>query len=101
MFLHTLVFKANSTALLENMDRFLATCAALNISAGFVFFDDCWSHAGANASVQCVPTPGVHNGCWQASPQDVERTSVADFRDYVESVVSRFQADPRVRWWEM
>ena len=39
MFLHSLVFKANGTALLDNMDRFLGTCEGLNISVGFVFFD--------------------------------------------------------------
>lgn len=101
MFLHTMTFKANSTELLASMDKFLVICDGLNITAGFVFFDDCWSHSGASVVEQCVPSPGVHNGCWMASPQDAERSNVLDFQAYVETVVTHFVNDTRVRWWEI
>lgn len=36
-------------------------------------------HSGANLSTTCIPRQGVHNGCWYAAPQDVDRTSVDRF----------------------
>ena len=44
------------------MDDFLGVLATENMTAGFVFFDDCWQHSGANLSTTCVPLVGVHNG---------------------------------------
>ena len=101
MFLHDMVFVDNATRLEANMDDFLAILAAENMTAGFVFFDDCWNHAGANLSVTCVPRQGIHNDCWFACPQDVERTSIAKFEPYVASIVKRFAKDERVAWWEI
>ncbi len=51
--------------------------------------------------VHPLASPGVHNGCWMASPQDAERSNVLDFQAYVETVVTHFVNDTRVRWWEM
>ena len=102
VFLHSLVFRNDSQALLRSMDRFLAIASSNNISAGFVFFDDCWNHAGASLDAPCVPHDGRHNGCWMASPQDAERTAgIAPFESYVHDTVGRFAKDPRVRWWEI
>ncbi len=101
MFLHSMVFEANSSALMSSMDRFLSTAALHNISVGFVFFDDCWASSGASLDAQCVPVKGRHNGCWMTSPQTADRTSVARYEPYVTSIVARFARDPRVLWWEV
>jgi hypothetical protein len=74
----------------------------LQISVGFVFFGDCFNHAGGSVTVPCTPVKGVHNGCWMASQQDVERTAGIDaFEPYVTTVVNTFKNDRRVRWWEV
>ena len=84
------------------MDSFLGIAASKNVSVGFVFFDDCWNHQGASLDVPCTPQPGDHNGCWMASPQDVERQNGTEpFRAYVTQTVQRFRTDRRVRWWEI
>jgi hypothetical protein len=49
----------------------------------------------------CQPVKGVHNGCWMASPQDVERTTVDRFYPYVTDIVREFKSDERVAWWEV
>jgi hypothetical protein len=95
-----MVFANDSTRLLNSMDRFLAISSKCGIKVGFVFFDDCWNHQGASLDTPCVPEKGKHNGCWMASPQDIERTDVDRFKAYVSTTVQHFRADSRVLWWE-
>jgi hypothetical protein len=121
MFLHSQVFAADPQGLINNMDRFLTTASAHGMRAGFVFFDvstcnqdyeatpalltatnhvqDCWVQDGGNVTQPCVPTKGVHNGCWMSSPQTSERTSVDRFRPFVSEVIRAFKDDDRVVWW--
>ena len=100
VFLHSMIFANDSTRLLNSMDRFLAISSKCGIKVGFVFFDDCWNHQGASLDTPCVPEKGKHNGCWMASPQDIERTDVDRFKAYVSTTVQHFRADSRVLWWE-
>jgi hypothetical protein len=101
VFLHSMIFEADSEQLLRNMESFLTSAEKYSFRVGFVFFDDCWNHVGMDLSRPCQPVKGVHNGCWMASPQDIERTSVERFKPYVTHVVSRFLKDERVAWWEV
>jgi hypothetical protein len=102
VFLHDMLWDANSTALLDHMDDFLRILDASGMQAGFVFFDDCWQHTNASVDDHCQPLDGVHNGCWFAAPQDDKRAAgVAQFQPYVGGVIKRFKHDKRVAWWEI
>ena len=101
VWLHSMLFFDDAAKLKSNMADFLGLAASHGLGVGFVLFDDCWEHAGANLSAPCVPRKGMHNGCWMAAPQDVERTSVDRFEPYVSEVVAAFGSDPRVLWWEV
>ena len=102
VFLHDMLWDANSTQLLYNMDDFLGILHASGMQAGFVFFDDCWQHSNATIDGTCQPLDGVHNGCWFAAPQDDKRAAgVAQFEAYVEGVVRRFKTDSRIAWFEI
>lgn len=87
---------------MEDMDTFLSLAEDANISVGFVFFGDCFNHQGGSVTVPCTPVKGLHNGCWMASPQDIERENgVESFKSYVTDTISRFKTDHRIRWWEV
>ena len=101
VFLHDMLWDADADGLIKNIKDFLGILEEAQMTAGFVFFDDCWAHSGASLSVACVPRKGLHNGCWVAGPQDVDRTSTARFSPYVAGVVGAFATDKRVAWWEI
>jgi len=101
IFLHTMLYADNAEGLKKNLADFLDICEQEGFTAGFVFFDDCWKHAGADLDKPCIPKKGKHNGCWMASPQDVERTDVDRFKPYVSDIVGTFKGDARVAWWEI
>jgi len=101
IFLHTMLYADNAEGLKKNLADFLDICEQEGFTAGFVFFDDCWNHAGADLDKPCIPKKGKHNGCWMASPQDVERTDVDRFKPYVSDIVGTFKGDARVAWWEI
>jgi hypothetical protein len=97
------VYAANSTRLHDNMESFLGIAEKHGIKVGFVFFGDCFNHNGGNTSVQCTPHKGHHNGCWMASPQDVDRPPAPflPLKPYVVTTIGRFKSDQRVQWWEI
>ena len=66
-FIHTLVHANDSQRFIRNIDRYLAIADGFGIKAGFTFFDDCWSTAGATLPDSCVPVKGRHNGCWKVA----------------------------------
>ena len=115
MFLHSMLWEHDSTALLRNVSAFLDIAGTYNISAGLVFFDDCWAHKGANLSSPCVVSVSGESGCqvgtfgqerccmncWVASPQDSARTSIDRYRPYVTDVVRTFSSHPGVRFFEI
>jgi hypothetical protein len=101
VFLHSQVFATDPQGLKKNMERFLNTSATYGMQVGFVFFGDCWIQDGGNVSTPCVPKKGVHNGCWYASPQGSERTTIDRFEPYVTTLIKAFKDDKRVIWWEI
>ncbi|CAE7475970.1 unnamed protein product [Symbiodinium natans] len=102
VFLHSMIYFASPETFLKTLEEFLDICHANGIGVGFVFFDDCWHHSGLDLQKPCLPTKGLHNDCWMASPQDVERyLGVEHFKPYVQDLVRKFGQDPRVLWWEI
>jgi len=101
VFLHTLDYEANSTQLLGAVEGLLAAGSRHNMRMGLVLFDSCWNTDGINASYQCVPIKGRHNGCWYESPLLSGQTSIERYRPYVEDVVRAFGSDPRVAFVEI
>lgn len=101
VFLHTLDYELNSTQLLGAVERMLAIASRHGMRAGLVLFDSCWNTNGANATVQCVPIKGRHNGCWYESPLLSGQTSIARYQPYVEGVVRAFGNDTRVAFIEV
>ena len=101
VFLHTLDYESDAAQLLAAVDALLAAGARHDMRMGLVLFDSCWNTDGANASVQCVPVKGRHNGCWYESPLFSGQTSIERYRPYVEDVVRTFGSDPRVAFIEI
>lgn len=101
VFLHTLDYEYDAAQLLSAVDALLAAGARHEMRMGLVLFDSCWNTDGANASVECVPVKGRHNGCWYESPLVSGQTSLERYRPYVEDVVRTFGSDPRVAFIEI
>ena len=126
VFLHNMAYDADPKAFLANIETFLTAAHANGLGVGFVFFDDCWNHAGASVQKQCQERPGLHNACsmgehgrllttfrWAApshrrlplllpaSPQDAERTNTTRFQPYITDLITAHKSDPRVLWWGM
>merc|ERR1711871_1234779 len=55
VFLHSMIYFASPSKLIGVMEDFLAIANASDVKIGFVFFDDCWNHAGLNLSSSCKP----------------------------------------------
>ena len=66
-----MLYKANPDGLLASMADFLEILGAQNMSAGFVFFDDCWAHSGASLTATCTPKQVTYN----ASPLALQAES--------------------------
>jgi DUF1680 family protein len=102
VYLHNIVFDTEKQLFLERIEAFLKICDRHGIKPGFVFFDDCWNHAGIT-----IDTPpavdGRHNGRWAACPQDSERKdeNLPKFKAYVQEIIQAHREDPRVLWWEI
>ena len=93
VFLHSLLYLHDAQGLKRDLADFLGIAAAAGFRVGLVFFDDCWSHIGANLSRPCLPRKGVHNGCWSASPQDVDRSTIGRFEGYVSDIVKSHRTE--------
>ena len=99
VFMHNMAYDASPTHFLASIERFLTMAHGHGLGVGFVFFDDCWNHAGASTTVQCQERDGLHNACSMASPQDCERTNSSRFKPYVTDIIRAHAKDPRVLWW--
>jgi len=103
VFLHDLLWKEDSKAFLDRIDRFLAVADRHGIAVMLVFFDGVWNPFPV-AGAQPGPTPHVHNSQWVQSPGaeilgDLERHD--ELEPYVKGVVGRFRGDPRVLAWDL
>ncbi|MGI8402035.1 MAG: 1,4-beta-xylanase [Gemmatimonadaceae bacterium] len=103
VFLHDQLWKQDSVGFLNRMDQFLTIANRHHIRPMFVLFDAVWDpmpHLGA----QRAPIPHVHNSGWVQSPGAAVLADTAryeELRGYVQGVVGRFRADPRVVAWDV
>ena len=67
VFLHVLLYQADSQALFKKMDDFLAIADRFGIRIIFVLFDECWL-PDPQLGPQPAPIPGVHNSQWVRCP---------------------------------
>lgn len=103
VFLHDLLWKQDSKAFLQRIDRFLAIADRHHIGVMLVLFDGVWDPHPALGK-QRAPKPHVHNSGWVQSPGaailgDPKRH--AELRPYVQGVLRHFRTDKRVHVWDL
>lgn len=103
--LHYLDWLYDRDGTIDRLDRFLGIAAERGFRTMLCLFDDCeFSGDAPSWGPQPDPRPGVHNGRAIGSPgrRLVERREEWIYlRAYVQDVVSRFGADPRVVVWDL
>jgi hypothetical protein len=87
----------------ERLDEVLDLAAAHGIGAMLVLFDGCWNPV-SRLGPQPEPRPRTHNSNWLQSPgseilSDPRRWP--ELRPYVDAVLERYGADPRVHCWDV
>jgi hypothetical protein len=103
VFLHDQLWKQDSLGFLHRIDQFLVIADRHHIRPMFVLFDAVWDpmpHLGR----QRAPIPHIHNSGWVQSPGATILSDTAryeELRGYVQGVVGRFRADPRVVAWDV
>jgi len=103
VFLHDLLWEQDREGFLGRCDEFLAIADRHGMRVMFVLFDSCW-HPKPAPGAQPAPLPFTHNSGWVQSPGAdalVDPAARARLRGYVEGVVGRFAADPRVVVWDI
>ena len=103
VFLHDLLWTADTEGFLDRIDRFLAIADRHGIAVMFVFFDGVWNPFPVSGP-QPDPIPHLHNSQWVQSPGaeilgDLERHD--ELEAYVKGVIGRFRNDPRVLAWDL
>lgn len=103
VFLHDLVWEHERAGFLARIDAFLASAARHGIGALPVFFDGVWN-PDPRPGPQPEPRARVHNAGWVQSPgaailADPSRRE--SLRPYVQGVLDRFRADPRIDGWDL
>ena len=103
IFLHDLAWRHDGEQFLDRVEEVLSVAASHDISVMPVLFDGIWDPR-PRIGPQRDPRPGIHNSMWLQSPG---RDVIADpsrwdaLRPYVEAVIGRFGADPRVVVWDL
>jgi hypothetical protein len=103
VFLHDLLWQADSAAFLNRIEQFLAICKKHNIRPIFVLFDSVWDPF-PQLGKQRDPKPHVHNSGWVQGPHiDVlkDPEKVQTLEPYVKGVIERFKNDERVLMWDL
>jgi hypothetical protein len=104
VFLNSLVWKNDKDGFKKRMQQYLAISASHEISAIFVFFDDCWNEE-SSLGKQPDPKPGVHNSGWVQDPSRSLRSDTArlysELEAYVKDIVTTFKDDDRILMWDL
>lgn len=103
VFLHDLLWQQDRDGFLTRCDEFLTIADRHGIRVMFVLFDSCW-HPLPALGRQPAPRPFTHNSGWVQAPGTAALADPAArprLRDYVQGVVARFAADPRVVVWDI
>ncbi|MCC6287665.1 MAG: cellulase family glycosylhydrolase [Chitinophagaceae bacterium] len=103
VYLHDLLYKQDSTGLLQRMDVFLQIAAKHGIKPLFVLFDSVWDPYPVLGK-QREPKPGVHNSGWVQNPGKdalLDSTQYPRLEQYAKGVVAKFAKDDRVLGWDV
>ena len=104
VYLHNLVWEADSAAYLDRIERYLDIAAGHGISTTFVLFDAVWDPV-ANLGDQPEPRPRVHNSGWVQSPASRQLMNgeryYPEARNYVQGILRHFADDDRVFMWDL
>ena len=104
VYLHDLVWEADSTGFFDRVDAYLAVADSLGISTTLVLFDAVWDPE-SELGEQPAPRPHIHNSGWVQSPSQarltLDRRNFPLFERYVKSVLTRFGDDERVYMWDL
>ncbi len=103
VFLHDIVWKQDSKAMLARMEEFLKLADKHKIGVMFVIFDSCWDPY-PKAGKQRDPKPHLHNSGWVQSPgrqilEDWAR--IDELEGYVMGVMGHFKNDTRIHAWDL
>jgi hypothetical protein len=103
IYLHFLLWQADSKGIKKKIDQTLEICHKHHMKVLFVFFDDCWNQ-NPELGVQPQPIPGIHNSGWAASPgreQVLNDKDFPDLKNYVQDILDSFTNDIRILGWDM
>jgi hypothetical protein len=103
VFLHDIAWRQDPEGFLHRMDSFLGLAARHRIGVMFVLFDAVWDPL-PKPGKQREPYPHRHNSGWVQSPaQELlkDPTRHDELKPYVQAVIGRFRADPRVQVWDL
>ena len=103
VFLHNLLWQADSAGFLHRLDQFVATADAHHVTVMFVLFDSCWDPY-PRLGPQRAPTPGRHNSGWVQAPGiEILRDpgKYDSLAPYVKGVIGHFAGDRRVVAWDL
>jgi hypothetical protein len=103
VFLHDLVWKQDSAAFIQRIDKFLSIADRHDIGIMFVLFDGVWDPFPKSGK-QREPKPHLHNSGWMQSPglEILKDTSRYDeLSGYVKGIIRHFENDDRVQVWDL
>jgi hypothetical protein len=102
VYLHDLLWEANSAGFKTRIDRFLDIAASRKITPLIVLFDDCWHEPVAGK--QPPPRPDIHNSGWARSPGRavlLDQSQWDRLEAYVTNIVGHFAQDDRILAWDV
>lgn len=104
VYLHSLVWQADSVEFKKRVDQYLSIADKHKIKTVFVFFDDCWQPE-AKIGKQPEPKVGVHNSGWVHDPiASLRSDTVALYKTlqpYVQDMLNTFKNDKRILMWDL
>ena len=103
VFLHDLLWASDGPAFLDRVATFLDIADSHGVSTMLVLFDGVWNPS-PRLGPQKDPPPRVHNGMWVQGPGSAilsDPSRWPGLRPYVDAVLGRFGADPRVAVWDL
>lgn len=103
VFLHHMAYQSDPEGFLKRVDQVLALAEKHHIGVMLVPFDSVWNPF-PKAGPQPAPKPHLHNAGWVQSPgleilKDPARHD--ELKPYIQGVIGRFKADPRVHAWDL
>ena len=103
VYLHDLIWDADSTGFIDRIDQFLTIASGHGITTMFVIFDGVW-RPDPHLGVQMEPIPRVHNSGWVQSPSHSVLTDTTQWprlERYVNGLMHHFGHDDRIAAWDV